>query len=383
MKPGPRAAIAPFLAMEMAREAAARAAAGRKIVRFDVGQPCFSAPEAALAAAERALRADPLGYTDALGLPALRNGIAQYYADQYAVEVDPARIVITQGASGAFQLAFLALLADGDRLAMASPGYPPYRHILAALGFRAALAEAGPEDRCQLTPRLLRELANQGPLAGALVASPANPSGTMLDRNELSALLDAARSLALPLIVDEIYHGLVYDDREWITALALDPAAIVINSFSKFWSMTGWRVGWMVAPDPLIKPIERLAQNLFISPPGIGQVAALAALGATAQCKSQVERLAANRRLLLNELPGLGLPIVSPPDGAFYCLLDVSAHADDSEKLCRRLLLEADVALTPGLDFCETRGSRWVRLAYMRAFEEIELGLERLARALR
>lgn len=379
-----RSAIAPFLAMEVARDASARAAAGRDVVRFDVGQPAYGAPASALAAAERAMRAEPLGYSEALGRWALREGISAWYARRHGVEVDPGRIIITQGASGAFQLAFLSLFDDGDRVAMASPGYPPYRHILTALGFRAAIAEVGLEDRFQLSPRLLDALAEKEPLAGALVASPANPTGTMLSPHGLAALIAAAKRRGLPLIHDEIYHGLVHEDAPGeTTALALDPEAIVVNSFSKYWGMTGWRVGWLVAPERLVRPVERLAQNLFISPPAISQVGALAALTAEDETEARRREVSANRRLLLAALPGLKLPVAAPADGAFYLLLDTRAHASDSLSLCRRLLEEADLALTPGVDFCEARGAGWVRLAYARSADEVTKGLERLAAALR
>jgi len=374
-----RAAIANFLAMEMAREANARAAQGERIVRFDVGQPAFSAPEEAREAVRARLDAETLGYTEALGLGALRTRIAEHYLEAYGVSVGPERIAVTTGASGAFTLAFLALFDTGDRVAMAAPGYPPYRHILTALGLRAAIAEASPQDRMQLQAHHLDDLSADERLAGTLVASPANPSGTMLAEDEFAALAAKARSLGAPLISDEIYHGLTYE-RPATCALAIDPDAIIVNSFSKYWAMTGWRVGWIVAPNSLIGAIERLAQNLTVAPPHVSQVAALGALSARGECERRRGIYGQNRALLLEALPGLGLPLAAPADGAFYMLIDISAYSEDSLAFCARALREAGVALTAGVDFDESRGRRWVRIAYARDTAEVEDGVARLRR---
>lgn len=373
-----RADIAPFIAMEVAREAGLRQAAGQAIARFDVGQPQFGAPETALRAAERAMRAETLGYTEGLGDAALRRGLSDWYARTHDLAIDPARIIITTGASGAFTLAFLALFNDGEAVALAGPGYPPYRHILKALGLSAAVVDADTQAGLQMTADLLRACAARTRVDGVLVASPANPTGAMLSRAELAALCAEARVRNIPLISDEIYHGLTYDTPA-TSALSLDPDALVINSFSKYWAMTGWRVGWIVAPERLVKPIERLAQNLTVAPPTVSQAAALGALLARDECEARREVYATNRTLMLKELPGLGLPPVVRPDGAFYVLVDVSAHADDSMVFARRLLDEARVAVTPGVDFCESRGRRWARLAYCRPRDEVEAGLARLA----
>jgi aspartate/methionine/tyrosine aminotransferase len=370
-----RAAIAPFLAMEMARDASARAAAGHSIVRFDVGQPHVGAPEAALEAAAKALRGQRLGYTEALGAIGLRRAIAAHYRRAYGVEVDPARIVITTGASGAFILAFLALFNTGDRVALAAPGYPPYRHILTALGMAPVNIQAAPEDGLHLTARAVADCADA--LAGVLVASPANPTGALIAPDALAALSAAAKARGAAFISDEIYHGLVYAGRAE-TALKADDDALVINSFSKYWAMTGWRIGWLIAPERLIKPIERLAQNLFICPPAPAQAAALAALDAHEECEARRALYAANRARLIERLPKIGLAPVAPPDGAFYVLLDTSKFDADSAAFCRRAL-EAGVALTPGADFDEARGAKWVRLAYCVTADQVELGLERLA----
>lgn len=374
-----RADIAPFIAMEVAREAGLRAAAGQDIARFDVGQPHVGAPAAALAAAEAAMRRDVLGYTEGLGAAALRRGIADWYGRTHDLAIDPARIVITTGASGAFTLTFLALFDTDARVALASPGYPPYRHILKALGMRAVTLDGELQHGLQMTAELLE---TAGAVDGVLVASPANPTGAMLEDGALARLCAAARVRNIPLISDEIYHGLTYG-RPATTALAHDPDAIVVNSFSKYWAMTGWRVGWIVAPPHLVKPIERLAQNLTVAPPTISQAAALGALEARDECEARRALYAENRALMLSALEGLRLPPVVSPGGAFYVLVDISAHADDSMAFARRVLDEAQIAITPGVDFCETRGRRWGRLAYCRPRAEIEAGLARLARLLR
>lgn len=368
--------------MEMAREADRRIAAGQSIVRFDVGQPFVGAPQPALDAVRAEMAAGALGYTEGLGSFALRERLSRYYAEKHGVSVAPHRIAITTGASGAFLLAFLALFDIGDSVALAAPGYPPYRHILSALGIRAAIIDSEAHEKYQLAPHHIDELAKAGPLAGALIASPANPTGAMLNRAELTALAQRCREHGAALVSDEIYHGLVYGPPA-TSALEADPDAIVINSFSKYWAMTGWRVGWIVAPDHLIAPIERLAQNLTIAPPTPAQVAALAALDCEDVCEARRAIYAENRAHLLEALPGLGLTPVTPPDGAFYMLLDISAHAPDSAEFCRRALDEAGVALTTGLDFDARRGRGWARLAFARERGEIVDGIARLAKWLR
>jgi aspartate/methionine/tyrosine aminotransferase len=371
-------AIAPFYAMEMAREAAGLAATGRSIVRFDVGQPQWGAPPAALAAAKAAMARDPLGYSDALGAAALRQALSDWYARTHRVEVPPGRIVITTGASGAFQLAFLALLADGDGAVMARPGYPPYRHILSALGFRAVEVDGAAEDGFQLTAALLERACDAHPrVAAAVLASPANPTGAILPAAALATLSQAAKARGVQLISDEIYHGLDPDGRA-VTALRVEPDAIVINSFSKYWAMTGWRVGWLVAPERLIGPIERLAQNLTICPPAVSQAAALGALYADAWCAKRASVVAANRKAILAAAPALGLIPATPSDGAFYALLNISAYSSDSFGFCQRALAEAGVAMTPGIDFDPTRGKAWVRLAFARERAAVSDGLQRL-----
>ena len=371
------AAVPPFLAMEVAREAGARQASGQDIVRLDVGQPLFSAPQAALDAAAHAMRTEALGYTEALGMAPLRRAIAAWYGRTQAIDVSPDRIIVTVGASGAFQLAFLALFDPGDRVAIVSPGYPPYRHIMAALGIEPAILESSAAERLQMRAHHLDEAAQDGTIAGALIASPGNPTGSMIPDDALETLAAACTAKGITLISDEIYHGLTYDRPARTLA---DKGAVVVSSFSKYWAMTGWRVGWIVAPDALVKPIERIAQNLFIAPPTIAQVAALAALSdeADAECEARRKVYAESREILLGGLPALKLSPVAPPDGAFYILADVSAHTNDSVDFCRRALAEARVALTPGVDFCDSQGARWVRIAYPQGPQAAAEGLERL-----
>lgn len=378
MRVSRRGQIPAFLAMEAAREARARQLAGRDVIRLDLGQPDWPAPRAALAALEGAMLREPLGYTDALGAMALREAIAALYQQRYGLALDPARVAVTTGASGAFLLAFLALFDPGERVVLASPGYPPYRHILSALGVEAVSMPARIEDRLQLTPALVEAAAAGGPLHGALLAAPANPTGAGADLALLTALAEATRKAGAVLISDEIYHGLHFEHPA-ASALAADPEAIIINSFSKYWGMTGWRVGWLIAPAGLIPVLERLAQNLFICPPAAAQSAALGALQAVEECEARRAVYGANRALLLRELPGLGLPPVVKPDGGFYVLADLAQTGLAAGAYAQRAL-GADVALTPGLDFDPERGEAWVRLSFALPTHRLEQALERLHR---
>ncbi|MGB8841649.1 MAG: pyridoxal phosphate-dependent aminotransferase [Aliidongia sp.] len=375
LKQSRRGRIPPFIVMDVLREANRLAAAGADIVHLEVGQPSTGAPSRVLEAAERLLHASPLGYTDALGIPALRARIAAHYGTCYGVTVDPARVAVTVGASGAFSLAFLAAFDAGDRVALAIPGYPAYRHILTALGLEPVELPAGPEDRFQPTIRLLETA--RGRIDGLIVASPSNPTGTMLSADALSELAAYCRGRGIRLISDEIYHGISYGGPA-ATALEVEPEAIVINSFSKYFSMTGWRLGWMVVPPDLIRPVECLAQNLLISPPSLAQHAAIEAFDCTAELDANVRRYAQNRALLLDRLPEAGFTDFAPPDGAFYLYADVSALTDDSLEFCRRMLHETGVAATPGLDFDGARGRRTVRFSFAGATEDMAKAAERL-----
>ena len=357
-----RSRIDPFIVMDVMGEANEREAAGEDIIHMEVGQPGTPAPRAARERARAALATERLGYTEALGLPALRERIARYYSERYALRIAPERVVVTAGSSAGFVLTFLALLDPGDALALPSPGYPCYRQILAALGARPVLIETGAEGRWMPHARDIERL-DATAVSGVLVASPNNPTGTMIDAARLAELASACKARGLWLISDEIYHGLEYESPAE-TALAHSDAAIAINSFSKYFSMTGWRIGWLVAPEELVRPMERLAQNLYISPPAISQMAALGAFDAIEELEAIKQGYAANRALLLNELPAAGLTSILPADGAFYLYADVSALTADSAAFARDMLKQIGVAVTPGVDFDPMHGHRYVRFSY-------------------
>ncbi|MCJ2050463.1 aminotransferase class I/II-fold pyridoxal phosphate-dependent enzyme [Methylobacterium sp. J-070] len=376
------AAVQPFLAMDVMAAAAAKARAGTDVVRMEVGQPSAPAPAPVIAAAQAALAAGRVPYTEALGLPALRARIARDYAERHGVTVGPERVVITTGSSAGFVLAFMSLFDAGSRVAVPQPGYPAYRSILAALDLVPAPMVLRAEDRFAPTAALLRETHARTPVAGALVMSPANPSGTVITEAALADLCAAARALNLPLISDEIYHGLSYGEPT-VTALRFDPDAVVINSFSKYHCMTGWRVGWMVVPEVLVRPVERLAQNLYISAPYLSQVGALAALDAADDLDAVRDGYARNRAILLDALPGLGLGRVHPADGAFYLYADVANLTDDASDFCRRMLDEAHVAATPGLDFDPEQGHHHVRFSFAGSEAECREAVSRLRAWLR
>ncbi|MFC0199196.1 pyridoxal phosphate-dependent aminotransferase [Paracoccus rhizosphaerae] len=370
MRSSLRGQVDPFIVMDVMEAASRAEAAGRHIIHMEVGQPGTPAPEGARRALAEAL-AQPLGYTVALGLPALRQGIADLYRRWYGVDLDPARVVVTSGSSGAFILAFSALFDAGDRVAMGFPGYPSYRQILRAMSLEAVGIPTRPEDRYQPRPNDLPDAA------GLILASPGNPSGTVLTVPELRALTDAARARGMAVISDEIYHGLGYGDR-CHSALEVTDEVVVINSFSKYFSMTGWRVGWMVVPPDMVRTIERLAQNLFICPPHASQVAALAALDCIPEAEANLAVYAENRRLMLEGLPRAGFDRIAPPEGAFYIYADVSHITDDSVKFAAEILENAGVAVTPGLDFDPERGRGTLRFSYARATADIAEGLRRL-----
>lgn len=357
------ARVAPFLAMDVLAAAAVKERRGEAVVHMEVGQPSAPAPRAVLAAAQAALAGGRIPYTEALGIAPLRERIARHCAEAYGVAVAPERVVVTTGSSAGFVLAFLALFDAGARVAIAEPGYPAYRSILQALDLEPVPLRLSAEDGFVPTPALVRAAQAGRPLAGLLVMSPANPSGTMLDPVGLAELGRTCRALNLAFVSDEIYHGLTYGVPA-ATALASDPDAVIINSFSKYYCMTGWRIGWMVVPERLVRPIERLAQNLYISAPYLSQVAALAAFDAVEELEAVKADYARARALLLNELPGLGLGDVHPADGAFYLYADVARLTNDSAAFCRRMLAEAGVAATPGLDFDPVDGAHHLRLSF-------------------
>jgi aspartate/methionine/tyrosine aminotransferase len=366
LKIGRGAAAPPFLVMDVIAAANARQAAlpagAPHVIRMEVGQPGTGAPAGAVAAAVAALRSGhPLGYTEAFGLRSLRERIVVHYQDWYGLTLPVERVAVTVGASGAFPLAFLAAFDPGDRVAMAAPFYPPYVNILTALGMRPVILEAGPETRFQPTVAMLERLDPRPD--GLIVASPCNPAGTMLHPEELAAIAAWCDRAGVRLISDEIYHGLQYDS-PLATAAACSPHAVVVNSFSKYFSMTGWRIGWMVLPEDLVRPVECLAQNLFISAPHVAQVAAEAAFGCHAELQENVARYRRSRAHLLAALPAAGFDRLSPAEGAFYIFADIAGRSNDSVAFCARMLAEAGVAATPGVDFDRARGSRFVRFSY-------------------
>ncbi len=372
MKSSRRGDVDPFIVMDVMEAARAAEAEGRHIIHMEVGQPGTPAPEGALRALAGAMREDALGYTVALGLPALRARIARLYRDWYGVELDPARVIVTAGSSGAFLLAFTALFDAGDRVGLGDPGYPSYRQILKALSLEPVGIPARDENRLQPVPEDLPD-----DLQGLIVASPANPTGTMLDRPALAALIEAARARGAAFISDEIYHGIEYE-RKAVSALEIADDVYVINSFSKYFSMTGWRVGWMVVPEDHVRTVERLAQNMFICPPHASQVAALAALDCDEELRANLAVYAENRRLMIEGLPKAGFTRVAPPDGAFYVYADVSEFTDDSLAFSKEILDKAGVAVTPGLDFDPVRGATTLRFSYARSTADIRDGLARL-----
>ncbi|KPP84830.1 MAG: Aspartate/tyrosine/aromatic aminotransferase [Rhodobacteraceae bacterium HLUCCA08] len=375
MRNSSRGAVDPFIVMDVMEAARAAEEAGRHIIHMEVGQPGTGAPPAALARLGAAMKTDPLGYSVALGLPALRARIARLYAEWYGVELDPGRVVVTAGASGAFLLAFTAFFDAGDRVGLGVPCYPSYRQILRALDVVPVEIATTMAARMQPVPG---DVAAHR-LDGLIVASPANPTGTMLDRSGMAALAGACAEAGAAFLSDEIYHGLDYGQRA-VSALQVTDEVCVINSFSKYFSMTGWRVGWLVVPEAEVRRIERLAQNMFICPPHASQVLALHAMDEPEVLEGYRAVYAENRRLMLEGLPKAGFPRFAPPDGAFYVYVDVSEHTDDSRAFAAEILERAGVAVTPGLDFDPAGGHRWLRLSYARATADIAEGLDRLRR---
>jgi aspartate/methionine/tyrosine aminotransferase len=361
--PSARSDVPPFMVMDVMAAAARIEAQGGRVVHMEVGQPAARAPATALAAARAALESSDIGYTAALGIPALRNRIARHYADIHGVTVEPERVAVTTGSSAGFILAFLALFEPGDRVAVACPGYPPYRHILTALGCEPVMIEISAATGWAITVEALLETHRRTPLKGVLVASPANPTGTMMRADALSRLIAAAEAEGIRFISDEIYHGLDYAFPAE-TAAKFSDSALIINSFSKYFCMTGWRVGWMVVPDALVRPVERLQQNLAISVPTLSQIAAAAAFDGRDEMEDVKHGYEENRRILVEGLPRAGLTKFLPVDGAFYLYADVSDFTDDSFDFAKRMLEEAGVAATPGIDFDPVQGKHFVRFCY-------------------
>jgi len=377
-KPSRRSEVAPFIAMDVLAEAARLEAGGRKIVHMEVGQPSAPAPKAALQAARQALEHGRLGYTEALGVKPLRSALSAHYRKTYGVEVPLERIMATTGSSAGFNLAFLAAFDPGDRVVLTAPGYPAYRNILKALGLEPVEVEVGADTRWCLTPAHLEAVRKEGSVKGILVASPANPTGTMMTAEALEDLIHYCEEEGIWFISDEIYHGLDYAG-EQKSALEISQNAIVINSFSKYYCMTGWRIGWMVLPENLVRPAERIAQSLYISPPELSQIAATAALDAVQELEAVKAGYAANRSLLLEGLPGIGLDRLLPVDGAFYIYADVSRYSQDSLEFAKKMLHEAGVAATPGVDFDPVHGHEFLRFSFAGAHEDMKEALQRLS----
>ena len=378
MRNSSRSDVDPFIVMDVMQAAARAEAAGRHIIHMEVGQPGTGAPKGAAHALTAAMAQNPLGYTVALGLPALRARIARMYGDWYNVDLDPERVVITAGSSAAFVLAFTALFDSGDRVGIGAPGYPSYRQILGALGMVPVDLPTAAENRFQPVPA---DFAGMD-LRGLMVASPANPTGTMLDRAAMAALVGACHETGASFISDEIYHGVEYEKKA-VTTLEITDECYVINSFSKYFSMTGWRIGWMVVPEDQVRVVERIAQNMFICAPHASQVAALAAMDCEDELQANMDVYRANRALMLEGLPLAGFDRIAPPDGAFYVYADVSEITDDSRALASEILDKAGVAVTPGLDFDPVRGHTTLRFSYARSTADIREGLARLTAFMR
>lgn len=375
-----RGDVEPFHAMDVLAGANRLIAQGIDVISMAVGQPSDPAPLAVRRAASEALERGRIGYTDALGLINLREAIARHYAESYKVEISPDRIAVTTGSSAAFNLAFLAMFDAGDRVAIAAPGYPAYRNIMAALGIEVIEIEL--EGAPYLDAAHLRAAHADRPLKGVLFASPANPTGSVVSESDLAELVSTARELGITVISDEIYHRLTYGAPD-TTALAYGDDVTVINSFSKYYCMTGWRIGWMVLPQELVRPVERIAQSLYISAPELSQVAAIEAFSATGELEVVKARYAQNRDLLMQRLPELGFPLAAPMDGAFYAYCDVRRHTNDSMEFARRMLAEAYVAATPGRDFDTRQGHAYMRFSYAGSNRDVLEALARLERWLK
>lgn len=370
-----RSAVEPFHAMDVLAQANLLKAKGHPVVSLAVGQPSDPAPRKVREAAAAAVHTGRIGYTDSLGLADLRAAISAHYADHYSFEVPSSRIAVTTGSSAGFNLAFLAMFDVGDRVAITAPGYPAYRNVLAALGLEAV--EIRLDGDGSLTADLLEAAHRDKPLKGLLFASPANPTGAIIPQDALRGLVEAAREMGIAVISDEIYHRLGYSAPD-MTALSLGDDVTVINSFSKYYCMTGWRIGWMVLPENLVRPVERLAQSLYISAPEISQIGAIHAFDAGQELERVKDRYRVNRQLLAEALPTLGLPLAAPMDGAFYAYCDVSRHTNDSMDFARELLAECHVAATPGLDFDPVEGHRYLRLSYAGSEADVTTAIERL-----
>ena len=376
-----RSRVAPFHAMDVLARANQLEAQGEKVAYLCVGQPAAPAPQAARNAASQAIEKGVIGYTDSIGRYDLRKRLSQHVQDTYGMDVSPDRIVVTTGSSAGFNLAFLAFFNPGDRIAVAAPGYPAYRSIIKALGLEIVELETVEADRWSITPELIEQAHAKGPLNGILVASPANPTGTMMTPQALKTLIGCCGDLGIRFISDEIYHGLIYPEESGVqqsSALQFSDDAIIINSFSKYYCMTGWRIGWMILPLDCVRAVERLSQSLYISAPELSQIAAMHAL----DCGPELEEVRLgylrNRQLLLDRLPQIGFDKIMPVDGAFYAYADATRHTNDTMEFARKMLEEAKVAVTPGLDFDLARGHRYLRFSFAGDTGTISNALDRI-----
>ncbi|MAQ56065.1 MAG: 1-aminocyclopropane-1-carboxylate deaminase [Rhodospirillales bacterium] len=374
LKVSNRGMINPFIVMDVMRSANKLEELGEDVIHLEVGQPSTPAPLRVIEAAQEALNKEVLGYTDSLGLPFLRERIAEYYSTFYGVSLNPSRVVVTTGSSGGFLLAFLSAFEPGDRVALVAPGYPAYRNILTALGVEPVIIETTAADKFQPTIELLK---NSGKLDGLILASPSNPTGTMISREEMKQLVNWCSIAGVRLISDEIYHGITYGTKSE-TVADLDENAIIINSFSKYFSMTGWRLGWIIVPDELMRSIECLCQNIFISPPTLSQHAGVEAFNSSEELLANIKRYTKNREILLKYLPSAGFSDIAPADGAFYLYANIESISDDSEEFCRRMLSEALVATTPGVDFDPFNGKRYIRFSFSGSESDMITACERL-----
>jgi aspartate/methionine/tyrosine aminotransferase len=375
--PSSRSDVPAFMVMDVMAAAARIEAAGGRVIHMEVGQPAAGAPKPAIEAVRAALGSGPLGYTESLGIPSLRARIARHYSDVYRLDVGVDRVIVTTGSSAAFTLAFLSMFEPGDRVAIANPGYPPYRHILTALGCEPVLIETNETTRFAITGDNLRAAHRKKRLAGVLVASPANPTGTMMSPQALADLIRVADEEGIRFISDEIYHGLDYAFPAE-TALRMSDNAVIINSFSKYFCMTGWRIGWMVVPPPLTRAVDRLQGNLSISVPTLSQIAAQAAFDGRGELEAIKHGYEDNRKILIEGLPKAGLDKFLPVDGAFYLYADISKFSDDSFDFAKRLLAEAHVAATPGVDFDPVDGRHYLRFCYAGSAADMREAVERI-----
>ena len=368
-----RSKIDSFIVMDVMEQARKEELLGRDIIHMEVGQPGTPAPSGAIIELTKKINSEPLGYTVALGIPELRKKISSLYKDWYGLDINPDRVIITSGSSGAFILAFTALFDTSDKVGIGAPGYPSYKQILKALDIEPVIIETNLENKFQISPNSI----NNQELNGILVASPANPTGSMLDSNQLTQLIKKCHDNSISFISDEIYHGIEYQKKA-VSALEITDECYVINSFSKYFSMTGWRVGWMVVPETHIRQVERLAQNMFICAPHSSQIAALGALNSVKELNQNLEVYKINRDLLINGLKKAGFDKFAPPDGAFYVYADIGKFSNDSLAFCKSMLKKGGVAITPGLDFDSTRGKQTIRFSYARTTDEIKEGIKRI-----